>query len=138
MIVKPLFLVGLSVLAGPAFAADQSWHCMQPGDIGKHEVRADHLVLGGIEISQEEGDLSHLPVIKATFTARNKSGKDFHVAMQLLGTDARGPVFAMSVAPGFAGTVSPNSDQPATATIFSAQGEFARATQLCVRFVGDF
>src|SRR5437588_680305 len=85
MIVKPLFLVALSILAGPAFAADQSWHCMQP-----------------------------------------------------LGTDAKGPVFAMSVAPGFAGTVSPNSDQPATATIFSAQGEFARATQICVRFVGDF
>ena len=138
MIVKPLFLLALSVLAGTAFAADQSWHCMQPGDIGKHEVRADNFALGGIAISQEEGGLSHLPVIKATFTTRNRSSKDFHVAMEIIGSNGKDPVFAMSVAPGFAGTVSPNSDQPATATIFSAQGEFARATQICVRFVGDF
>jgi hypothetical protein len=44
----------------------------------------------------------------------------------------------MSVEPGFAGTVSPNSDQPATRTIFAAPGELAKATNLCVRFVGDF
>jgi hypothetical protein len=35
-------------------------------------------------------------------------------------------------------TVSPNSNQPATATVFAAPGEFARVTQICVRFVGDF
>jgi hypothetical protein len=125
-------------LAGPARAADQTWHCMQPRDVGKHEVRAHNLILSGIKISEEPGELSHLKVIKATFTAHNKSAKDFHVAMELLGSDDKGPVFAMSVSPGFAGTVSPNSDQPATSTVFAAAEELARATQLCVRFVGDF
>ena len=125
-------------LAGPAFAADETWHCMAPGDVAKYELRADNLVLGAIEISQEEGELSHLEVIKATFTARNQSGKDFHVALQILGIDANGPVFAMSVAPAFAGTVSPQSNQPATNTVFARPGELKRATQICVRFVGDF
>jgi hypothetical protein len=34
---------------------------------------------------------------------------DFHPALEILGSDDKGPVFATSVAPGFAGTVSPNS-----------------------------
>jgi hypothetical protein len=41
----------------------------------------------------------------------------------------------MNVAPGFAGTVTPNSNQPATAAVFAAPGELARSMQICVRFV---
>jgi hypothetical protein len=37
-----------------------------------------------------------------------------------------------------AGTVSPNSNQPATAAVFAAPGELGRAAQICVPFVGDF
>jgi hypothetical protein len=128
--------------AGTARAADQSsdqsWHCMQPAAVGVYQLRADALVLGDIRLAEEAGELSHLAVIKASFTAHNSSAKDFHVALEILGSDDKGPVFAMSVAPAFAGTVSPNSDQPATATVFAAPGEFARAAQICVRFVGDF
>jgi hypothetical protein len=138
MSIVPHSLFALLALAGPALASDQTWHCMKPSEVGKHEVQAGDLVLGAIAISQDDGQLSHLKVIKATFTARNQSAKDFHVAMEIVGSDDKGPVFAMSVAPGFAGTVSPNSNQPATEAIFSAPGEFARATQICVRFVGDF
>ena len=43
----------------------------------------------------------------------------------------------MSVAPGFAGTVPPNSNQPATKAVFAAPGELARAGQICVRFVSE-
>lgn len=111
---------------------------MAPDAVGKHEVRAGALVLGTINISEQAGELSHLPVIQASFTAQNQSPKNFHVAMEILGLSDKGPVFAMSVAPAFAGTVSPNSNQPATAAIFSAAGELAQATQICVRFTGDF
>jgi hypothetical protein len=133
-----LALLILIALAGPAPAADQTWHCSAPSEIGKHEVRAGDLSLGGIAITEAEGELAHLKVIRATFTARNKGPKDFHVALEIFGTNDKGPVFAMSVAPGFAGTVSPNSNQPATEAVFAAPGELAQATQICVRFVGDF
>jgi hypothetical protein len=136
---RPLTLVlALTAFGAPALAADQTWRCMAPADLGKHEVSGENLILSGIQISEGEGELAHLPVIRGAFTARNKSAKDFHVALEILGLDDKGPVFAMSVAPGFAGTVSPNSNQPATATVFAAPGEFARAIQICVRFVGDF
>jgi hypothetical protein len=142
-IASPLSLLAMTALtfvapAGTARAADQSWHCMQTGAVGSYELRSDALVLRDIRLTEEAGELSHLAVIKASFVAHNKSSKDFHVAMEILGSDDKGPVFAMSVAPAFAGTVSPNSDQPATSTIFAAPGEFARAVQICVRFVGDF
>jgi hypothetical protein len=138
MMIVPLMLLMLTAFAGVARAADQTWHCMSPSEVAKHEVRADNLVLGGIAISEEPGQLSHLQVIKASFTARNQTSKDFHVALEILGSNDKGPVFAMSVAPGFAGTVSPNSNQPATEAVFAAPGELAQATQICVRFVGDF
>jgi hypothetical protein len=136
----PLALVlALTALGAPALAADQTWHCMAPANLSKHEVLGENLVLGCIQISEEEeGELAHLPVIRGAFTAHNKSAKDFHVALEILGLDNKGPVFALSVAPGFAGTVSPNSNQPASGTVFAAPGEFARVTQICVRFVGDF
>jgi hypothetical protein len=111
---------------------------MAPANLSKHEVSGENLILGGIQISAEEGELAHLPVIRGAFTARNQSARDFHVALEILGLDDKGPVFAMSVAPGFAGTVAPNSNQPATGTMFAAPGEFARVTQICVRFAGDF
>jgi hypothetical protein len=130
-------LVILSLFA-PARAADQTWHCMQAGALGSHEIRTDALVLGNIQLAEEPGELSHLPVIRASFVAHNRSAKDFHVALEILGSDDKGPVFALSVAPAFAGTVSPNSDQPATSTVFAAPGELARAALICVRFVGDF
>ena len=133
-----VLLLAATALAGPARAGDQTWHCMAPDAVGKHEVRADALVLGGIKISEQPGEISHLPVIQASFTAQNQSPKDFHVAMEILGSKDRDLVFAMSVRPAFAGTVSPNSNQPATDAVFAAAGELARATQICVRFVGDF
>jgi hypothetical protein len=77
-------------------------------------------------------------VIQASFTAQNRTPKDFHVAMEIVGSNDKGPIFAMSVAPAFAGTVSPMSNQPATAAVFYAAGELAQATQICVRFTGDF
>jgi hypothetical protein len=136
---RPFALVlALTAFGAPVLAADQTWHCMAPANLSKHEVSDENLVLDGIQISEEEGELAHLPVIRGAFTARNKSTQDFHVALEILGSDDKGPVFAMSVAPGFAGTISPNSNQPATATVFAAPGEFARVTQICVRFVGDF
>jgi hypothetical protein len=138
MMIVPLLLLTLIALAGPAGAADQTWHCMSPSEVGSYALRAGELTLSGIAIGEAEGELSHLKVIRATFTAHNKSSKDFHVALEILGSNDKGPVFAMSVAPGFAGTVSPMSDQPATATVFAAPGELARAAQICVRFVGDF
>jgi hypothetical protein len=138
MTALPLLLLALIALTGPAFASDQTWHCMKAGEIGKHAVRAGDLILSGIEIDEQPGELAHLPVIRVSFTARNKASKDFHVAMEIIGSNDKGPVFAMSVEPGFAGTVSPKSDQPATTTIFAAPGELAKATNLCVRFVGDF
>jgi hypothetical protein len=138
----PLSLLALVALAGAARAADQSsnqtWRCMQAGAVGSYELRTDALVLSDVKLVEEPGELSHLPVIRASFIAHNKSAKDFHVALAILGTDDKGPVFAVSVAPAFAGTVSPNSDQPATSTIFAAPGELARAVQICLRFVGDF
>jgi hypothetical protein len=138
MTIVPHFVLILIALAGPVRAADQTWHCMQPGEIGSYALQAGDLTLGGIEISEQPGELAHLPVIRATFTASNKSSKDFHVALEILGSNDKGPVFAMSVAPGFAGTVSPNSNQPATEAVFAAPGELAQATQICLRFVGDF
>jgi hypothetical protein len=135
---RPLTLLIPIALAVPARAADQAWHCMSPSEVGSYVLRAGDLTLGGIEISEQPGELSHLDVIRATFTARNQTSKDFHVALEIVGSNDKGPVFAMSVAPGFAGTVSPNSNQPATATVFAASGELARAAQICVRFVGDF
>jgi hypothetical protein len=138
MTFAPLTLIAVIALAGPARAADQAWHCMSPSEVGSYALRAGDLTLGGVNISEQPGELAHLPVIRATFTAHNQSPKDFHVALEILGSDDKGPVFAMSVAPGFAGTVSPMSDQPATEAVFAAPGELARATQICVRFVGDF
>jgi hypothetical protein len=136
----PLVLfLALGVFFGtPAFTADRMWHCMAPADLGKYEVRGENLVLGDIQITQVEGELAHLPVVRAAFTARNQSLKDFHVGLEIIGSGVSGPIFAMSVAPAFAGTVSPNSNQPATATVFAAPGELARVIQICVRFVGDF
>src|SRR4051812_42457677 len=102
---RPLALVlALTAFGTPALAADQTWHCMAPANLGKHEVSGENLILGGIQISEEEGELAHLPVVRAAFTARNQSARDFHVALEILGLDDKGPVFAMSVAPGFAGT----------------------------------
>jgi hypothetical protein len=135
---RPLTLLILIALAGPARAADQTWHCMNPSEVGSYALRAGDLTLGGIAIVEAEGELAHLKVIRATFTARNKGPKDFHVALEILGSNDKGPVFAMSVAPGFAGTVSPMSNQPATEAVFAAPGELALAAQICVRFVGDF
>jgi hypothetical protein len=136
---RPLALVlALAAFGASALAADQTWRCMAPANLSKHEVSGENLILGGIQISAEEGELAHLPVIRGAFTARNQSARDFHVALEILGLDDKGPVFAMSVAPGFAGTVAPNSNQPATGTMFAAPGEFARVTQICVRFAGDF
>jgi hypothetical protein len=45
---------------------------------------------------------------------------------------------AGSIRGGFAGTVSPNSDQPATAAVFAAPGELARAAQICAGLSGIF
>jgi hypothetical protein len=137
MIVPPLLLI-LTAFAGVARAADQTWHCMGPGEVAKHEVRADNLVLGDIKLVEQKGGLTHLPVIQASFVAHNQRPTDVFVALEILGSNDKGPVFAISVAPGFGGTVSPKSDQPATATVFAAPGELARAAQICVRFVGDF
>ena len=132
------FLLAIIALAAPARAGDQTWHCMAPDAVGKHEVKTDALVLGEIKLSQRDGELTNLPVIWASFTAQNQSSKDFHVAMEILGSNDKDLIFAMSVRPAFAGTVSPMSNQPATDAVFSAAGELARATQICVRFVGDF
>ena len=60
------------------------------------------------------------------------------MALEIVGSNDQGPVFAISVAPGFGGTVSPKSDQPATEAVLAAAGELARATQICLRFVGGF
>lgn len=58
--------------------------------------------------------------------------------MEIMGSGKTGPVFAISVAPGFGGTVSPHSKQPATEAVFASAGELAKATQICVRWTGDF
>ena len=125
-------------LCAPAFAGDYAWHCMMPDQVAKHQVTADNLVIGEIEILQQTGPLTHIPVIQASFVAQNTSPKDFHVAMEIVGSNDQGPVFAISVAPGFGGTVSPHSNQPATEAVFATAGELAQATKLCVRFMGDF
>jgi hypothetical protein len=146
MTLVPLSLLAMLALGGAARAADQTsnqrsdqtWHCMQAGAVGSYELRNDALVLSDVKLAEEPGELSHLPVIRASFIAHNKSAKDFHISLEILGSDDKGPVFAVSVAPAFAGTVSPNSNQPATSTVFAAPGELARAVQICLRFVGDF
>jgi hypothetical protein len=135
---RPLLLLAALALAGPAFAADQTWHCMGPGEVAKHEIRADNLVLGDIKLLEQTGGLTHLPVIQASFVAHNQRPTDVFVALEILGSNDQGPVFAISVAPGFGGTVSPKSDQPATEAVLAAAGELARATQICLRFVGGF
>src|SRR5689334_20381330 len=83
-------VLALTAFGAPALAADQTWHCMAPANLTKHEVSGENLILGGIRISEEEGELAHLPVIRGAFTARNKSAKDFHVALEILGSDDKG------------------------------------------------
>jgi hypothetical protein len=131
-------MTAFAALVGPAYAADQTWHCMAPGEVAKHDVRADNLVLGDIKLVEQKGGLTHLPVIHASFVAHNQRQTDVFVAMEIFGSNDRGPVFAISVAPGFGGTVSPNSNQPATEAVFAAPGELAQTTKICVRFVGEF
>jgi hypothetical protein len=58
--------------------------------------------------------------------------------LEIIGSNDQGPVFAIRIAPGFGGTVSPKSDQPATEAVFAAPGELARATQICLRLSGNF
>ena len=127
-----------AALGAPAFAGDQTWHCMMPDEVANHQVKANNLVIGEIKIVQQMGQLSDIPVIQASFVIQNTSPKDFHVAMEIVGLNDNGPVFAVSVAPSFGGTVSPHSNQPATEVVFASAGELARANRICVRFTGDF
>lgn len=131
-------LIYFAILVSPAVAGDHAWHCMTLDQVTTHEVHGDNLALGKINITQREGQLADVPVINITFVASNHSSKDFHVVMEVLGSSEMGPVFAMSVEPAFAGTVSPNAEQPATSAIFSQPGELSRVTKVCIRFEGDF
>jgi hypothetical protein len=131
-------LIYFAVLVTPAVAGDHAWHCMTPDQVTTHEVHGDNLALGKIKITEREGQLADVPVIHITFVATNHGSKDFHVVMEVLGSSEMGPVFAMSVEPAFAGTVSPHSEQPATSAIFAQPGELSRVTKVCIKFEGDF
>ncbi|MEA2760505.1 MAG: hypothetical protein QOH65_3261 [Methylobacteriaceae bacterium] len=131
-------LMYFAILVTPAVAGDHAWHCMTPEQVATHEVHGDNLVLGKINITQREGQLADVPVIHITFVANNHGSKDFHVVMEVLGSSEMGPVFAMSVEPAFAGTVSPHREQPATSAIFAQPGELSRVTKVCIKFEGDF
>ncbi|GAC1339620.1 MAG: hypothetical protein NVSMB26_27500 [Beijerinckiaceae bacterium] len=136
---KTLALTVLLAFPHWASAADHGWHCMAPKEVSNYELRGEQVLVRGILLREETGQLTNIPVIQANFTAENRGPKDVHVEMELTGSNDKGEtVFAMSLGPAFGGIVSPNSSQPVEAAVFAAPGELDQATKICIRFTGDF